>query len=84
MTEKDGKLSAVETGSIHDIILRVLLKSQKPMKVREITKKVLELKKIKSKTPTNTISSILQRSIFVKAQSGHGYYSIIKKPVFRY
>ena len=82
MINKSEEFLAVKKGSIHDLILQVLLHSKKPTKVDEITEKVLKVKKINSKTPGKTISSILQKSTFVKAESKRGYYSIIKKPVF--
>ena len=83
MSDRIEEFFTVRKGSIHDSVLQVLLQSKKPMKVSEITKKVLKIKKINSKTTSNTISSILQRSTFVKTGSDHGYYTIIKKPIFR-
>ena len=63
------------SGSIHSIIHTFLKKSGKPTSVKEITKIVLENKQLKTKTPQNTINSILQRSeYFVKVS--RGTYSI--------
>ena len=83
MLDRIEEFFAVRKGSVYDSVLQVLSQSQRSMKVNEITKKVLKIKKINSKTPSNTISSILQRSTFVKAGSDYGYYKIIKKPIFR-
>lgn len=53
--------------SVHKIAYNILKNSEKPMKVKEIVKQVLEKKQLHTKTPTNTISAILQRSeYFVK------------------
>ena len=58
MTPRSEKFFAVDKGSIHDSILQVLSQSKKPMKVDEITEKVLKIKKISGKTPGKTVSSI--------------------------
>ena len=44
------------------IILKLLKESNSPMTVKELTKLVLEKKRLSGKTPDRTISAILQRS----------------------
>jgi len=61
--------------STHSIILSVLKENGKPMKVKEITKQVLEKKSFTSKTPYNSISAILQRSNFV-TKTGMATYEL--------
>lgn len=55
--------------SVHAIALKIMKEHNKPMTVKEITKLVLEKKTISSKVPYQTISSILQRSQYVKRVS---------------
>jgi len=50
------------------------------MHVSEITKKVLQIRRTHSAHPNKTISSILQKSAFVKRYDSG--YKIIKKPQF--
>jgi hypothetical protein len=57
---------SLRKNSIHSIAIKLLTDSKKPMTVKEIKKVVLEKKSLTTKTPSNTINSILQRSDFVK------------------
>jgi hypothetical protein len=66
---------ALRGKSTHSVILKVLKENGKPMKVKEITKQVLEKKSFKSKTPYNSISAVLQRSIFV-TKTGMATYEL--------
>ena len=67
--------------SIHGAILKVLSNARRPLIVSEITEKVLKIKKIYGKTPHKTISSILQKSSFVK-RTKLGYV-LLKKPIIK-
>ena len=69
------KIKHLHNNSIHSKILHILEKSNKIMSVEEITKKVLQYYSLSGKTPHKTISSTLQRSIFVK-KVGRGLYKI--------
>ncbi|BDQ30599.1 hypothetical protein NZNM25_07590 [Nitrosopumilus zosterae] len=60
--------------SIHGIVVRILKQSGKPMRVKDITEKVLKIKKIHSKTPMNSVVNKLQTSKHV-IRIGHGLYS---------
>jgi len=66
--------------SIHGTILKILSNSNRPMHVEEITKKVLQKRRTHSAYPNKTISSILQKSSFVKRYDSG--YKIVKKPEF--
>ena len=52
--------SANET--LHGIVVKILKQFSKPMRVRDITDKVLKIKKIKSQTPLNSVVHTLQTS----------------------
>ena len=56
------RLKVLRRTSIHSIALNILKESGKPMRIKEITKLVLTKKSIKSKTPYNSVSAVLQRS----------------------
>jgi hypothetical protein len=51
--------------SIHGIVISILKKSNKPMRVRDITNQVLKIKNINSKTPINSVTCSLQTSKYV-------------------
>ena len=51
--------------SIHAIAVKILKKSNKPMRVIDITNQVLKIKNINSKTPLNSVCAILQTSKYV-------------------
>jgi len=55
----------LRSGSTLSIALKILEESEKPMKIKDITKLVLEKKSLTTKTPYNTVSAILQRSEYV-------------------
>ena len=52
--------------------MRILLKKNEPMRVCDLVKEMSKYKKIKGKTPQNTLSSILQRSTVFK-RTAKGY-----------
>jgi len=68
--------------SIHGYALKALSQATRPLSVQEITKKVREHRRIYSAHPNNTVSSILQKSSFVR-RNDFGFYSLIRKPVYR-
>jgi len=63
--------------SIHAYLLNILEEEGRPMKVSELTKKVLKKREITSKNPVSTVSAVLQRSKHVQ-KSGRGSY-VLKK-----
>ena len=63
--------------SIHAYLLKILEEEGRPMKVGELTKKVLKKRELTSKNPVSTVSAVLQRSIHVE-KSGKGSY-VLKK-----
>jgi hypothetical protein len=63
--------------SLHKSIIQILEQEGRPMRVNEITKKILEKRRIASNTPQNTISAILQSSAYVKRVE-RGVYKLIK------
>jgi len=64
--------------SLHSMIIQILEKENRPMRVNEITKKILEKRRIASYTPQNTVSAILQSSAYVKRLE-RGIYKLTKK-----
>ena len=68
LTEKSTK--RFRKNSCHDLALKALANSGKPMTVAEITQAILKTKKMSGRTPGSTISSILQRSAFVEKANG--------------
>ncbi len=68
-----GIRSETSDKSIHGIVVKILKQSKKPMRVRDITDKVLKIKKIKSKTPRNSVVHKLQTSKYV-VRVGFGLY----------
>jgi hypothetical protein len=52
--------------------MRILLKKNEPMHVCDLLEQISKYKKIKGKTPQNTLSSILQRSTVFK-RTAKGY-----------
>ena len=65
------------SNSIHSNILVIMTRSKRPMTVDEITNEIIKNNKTMGKTPEKTISSILQRSSFVK-RVNKGIYKIRK------
>ena len=59
--------------SIHAYLLKILEDEERPMKVAELTKKVMKKRDITSKNPASTVSAVLQRSRHVK-KAGKGNY----------
>ena len=59
--------------SIHAYLLKILEDEERPMKVAELTKKVMKKRDITSKNPVSTVSAVLQRSRHVK-KAGKGSY----------
>ena len=51
-----------ENKGIHGMAINILKNSGKPMKVEDITEKILRVKKLNGKTPNNTVSYFLQHS----------------------
>jgi len=72
-----GIRSSSSNDTIHGIVIKILKQSGKPMRVREITDKVLKIKKIKSKTPLNSVSAALQTSKHT-IRVDHGLYKYKK------
>ena len=59
--------------SFHGLAISILKNSNRPLTVEEITERILRVKRIKGKTPNNTINSILQYSKHAK-RVGRGLY----------
>ena len=68
-----GVRDSMANESIHGIVVKILKQSKKPMRVRDITDKVLKIKKIKSQTPLNSVVHTLQTSKHA-ARVGFGLY----------
>ena len=51
-----------ENIGFHGLAIKILKKSRRPMKVEEITDKILRVKRVKGKTPNNSVSNCLQYS----------------------
>lgn len=81
LDEREILYSAGES-TIHAFALKALSQATRPLSVQEITKKVREHRRIYSGHPNNTVSSILQKSDFVK-RDRFGFYTLAKKPVYR-
>ncbi len=62
----DGKSKVYNDTSVHAIALKIMKEHSKPMTIKEIANLVLQQKKISSKFPYQTISSVLQRSQYIK------------------
>ena len=72
-----GIRSSSSNETIHGIVIKILKKSNKPMRVRDITNQVLKIKNITSKTPLNTVTATLQTSKYT-IRVGHGLYKFKK------
>ena len=59
--------------SFHGLAISILKNSNRPLTVKEITERILRVKRIKGKTPNNTVNSILQYSEHAK-RVGRGLY----------
>lgn len=57
-----GVRSSSASTSLHGTVVKVLKQSGKPLNVREITDRVLKIKKILSKTPLNSVAHTLYTS----------------------
>jgi len=62
--------------SYHGLAIQILEREGRPMKLKEIIKEILELKKTNGKTPGNTISAVLQRSKYFE-RVGKASYQLI-------
>jgi len=77
MSFMDGKSDIWEKNSVHAIAIKILKEKGSPMTIKEITKSVLKKRKIKSKTPYNSVNAVLQRSKFTK-KVGLGKYTLLE------
>jgi hypothetical protein len=68
LNHQKGILSTSYAG----LAMRILLKKDKPMQVRDLLEEISKYRKIKGKTPQNTLSSVLQRSTVFK-RTAKGY-----------
>ena len=68
-----GIRPSISDSSLHGIVVKILKQSNKPMRVRDILDKVMKIRKIKSKTPLNSIVNTLQTSKYV-VRTGYGLY----------
>lgn len=59
--------------TLHGIVVKILKQSKKPMRVCDITDKVMKIKKIQSKTPLNSVVHTLQTSKYT-VRVGFGLY----------
>lgn len=62
--------------SFHGLAIQILEKEGGAMKVKEITRKILETKKVNGKTPHATVSTVLQRSKYVE-RVGVSWYKLV-------
>jgi len=69
------KIKSLYNGSAHSKIIEIMSKTNKPMTVEEITKKMNKYYSFSGKTPHKSISSTLQRSIYIK-KIERGVYQI--------
>ena len=58
---------------IHGTVVSILKRANRSMSSREITDRVLDIRKIDSETPLNSVSWVLQRSKHIR-RVGHGLY----------
>ena len=72
-----GVRSSSSKNTIHGIVISILKKSNKPMRVQDITNQVLKIKNINSKTPLNSVTCSLQTSKHT-IRVGHGLYKYKK------
>jgi hypothetical protein len=69
------KIKRMYSNSIHSQIINIMTKTKKSMTVDEITEKLMKNNMFRGKTPENTVSSVLQRSHYVKRIS-KGIYQL--------
>jgi len=74
---RHGELKKSKT-SFHSMAIRILEREGRPMKIKELTKMILEEKNVAGKTPYNTLNSVLQRSKYVQ-RIGKGLYKLVDK-----
>jgi hypothetical protein len=55
-----------QSNSIHGIIIKFLKAKKEPASMKEIVNHIIEQHGLDSKTPGNTVRSILQRSKYIK------------------
>jgi len=80
MTKLDDlKREIIYTDSIHYIVIKILKKYDRPMSVKELTKKILQIKNLQGKTPRNSVSSVLQRSVYIEPTK-RGFYRLKNIP----
>jgi len=75
-TSLKNKMKIRETGqkiSYHGLAISILQKARRPLTIPEIAEKILKIKKVKGKTPNNTINNVLQYSKHAK-RVGYGLY----------
>ena len=72
--EKVLKKFLHSTESCAELAIKILKNEGKPMRIREITRKILEIRQLKSKTPASTVSAMLQRSSAFKRVGLGTYY----------
>ena len=77
MSFMDGTSGVWKKDSVHAIAIEILKENGSSMTIKEITKLVLKQREIKSKTPYNSVNSVLQRSKFTK-KAGLGKYELIE------
>jgi len=77
MSFMDGTSGVWKKNSVHAIAIKVLKENGSPMTIKEITKSVLKQREIKSKTPYNSVSAVMQRSKFIK-KVGRGKYTLLE------
>lgn len=72
-----NKESIATSNSVHGYILRFLIKLEEVKTMKEIVQHIEKERKIKGKTPQNTIRGIIQRSKYIK-KNIHAKYEIVK------
>lgn len=70
---KKSKKRSLNTNSIQSLAIEILNKNN-PMTIKEITEKILQKRKLKGKTPYNSVNTVLQRSTFIK-KVGRGLFT---------
>jgi len=58
-----------ENKGIHGLAIKILKNSNRPMQVEEITEKIMKIRKIRGKTPGNSVSNCLQFSKYARRVS---------------
>jgi len=68
MNHQKGIISTSYAG----LAMKILLKKNEPMRVCDLLEQISKYRKIKGKTPQNTLSSTLQRStVFKRTSKGY-------------